>query len=197
MRAMPVFSVLLVSAGLLAAAPASAEVTCNDITFTGPVAAEFPTARDFCLGVAERDGEPYAHFVGEVDRVRGGTVYMKFKKASGGYGKTVSFTPPSDFRAKIDGRSYSVRSLERGQELDVWLPNNRWEIAQQDTPEEFVAASSVAMYAIEEPEAGESEYQAAAMLPRTASPWPAVGLAGASLLGLAGLVALWRRRLSA
>lgn len=139
MKKIPALSASLMTAGLLAAVPLTAQaVECSELNFTGEVAERFPNASEYCLDVAERDGEPYAHFVGEIERVRGSTVYMKFKRPDGDYGPSVAITPPSDFRAKIDGRSYSVRSLTRGQELDVWVPEEDWEIAQEETAEDLV-----------------------------------------------------------
>lgn len=192
MKKIPALSASLMTAGLLAAVPLTAQaVECSELNFTGEVAERFPNASEYCLDVAERDGEPYAHFVGEIERVRGSTVYMKFKRPDGDYGPSVAITPPSDFRAKIDGRSYSVRSLTRGQELDVWVPEEDWEIAQEETAEDLVAATELTMIEIEEPD----EYEAAATLPQTASPWPLFGLLGGGLLALGSVIGLWRRRL--
>ena len=193
MKTLTSLTASLVTAGFVAAVPLGAQaIECSELTFTGEVGERFPNAGDYCLEVAERDGKPYAHFVGEVRRVQGGNVYLRFKKPDGDYGPAVSFRPPSDFRARIDGRSYSVRSLTSGQELDVWVPEDDWEIAQHDSAEELVEVVELTTYEIVEVD--EEEYTAAATLPSTASPWPLIGLLGGVLLAVASLIGLWRRR---
>ena len=60
---------------------ALAQLSCSDLTFTGPVAREFPDARDACIGVETREGRPYAHFKARITDVRGNTVEAEFKIA--------------------------------------------------------------------------------------------------------------------
>jgi hypothetical protein len=168
-----------------------AQVSCRDITFTGPVARAFPDARDACLGVENREGRPFAHFQARITNVRGNTVGAEFKLPDGTYGRQISFTPDSDSRVRIEGRSYRWSELSRGQELDVWLPPDRWEVVVPSDPtQSFAAAPTVTAFAISEP----SPALAANTLPRTASVLPLVGALGGLLTVLGFAVAGIRRR---
>jgi hypothetical protein len=164
--------------------------SCRDLTFTGPVAREFPQARDACLGVETRDSRPYAHFQARIRSVRGNTVEAEFKMPDGTYSRPISFTPDPDARVRIAGRSYRYRDLSRGQELDVWLPPDRWEIVVPEDPAQFAAAPTVAIFVIAEP----APTVAANALPRTASPLPLVAALGGVLTVLGFAVAAIRRR---
>jgi hypothetical protein len=169
-----------------------AQLSCDDLTFTGPVARQFPDARDACLGVETREGRPYAHFNARIRNVRSNMVEAEFKLPDGTYGRPITFTPDPDARVRIAGRDYRYRDLSRGQELDVWLPPDRWEIVVPADPEQsFAAAPTVAVFAISEP----SPALAANTLPRTASVLPLAGALGGLLTVLGFVVARLRRRL--
>lgn len=171
--------------------PAQAqEITCRDLTFTGPVASQFPQAQDACLGVETREGRPYAHFEARIRNVRGNTVEAEFKMPDGTYSRPISVTPDPEARVRIAGRSYRYRDLSRGQELDVYLPPDRWEIVVPADTEEFAAAPTVVILAIAEP----APALAANTLPRTASPLPLIGALGALLTALGFAVVALRRR---
>lgn len=81
---------------------------------------------------------------------------------------------------------YSFNQLQTGQEFNVWLPSDRWEVAVED---DLAAATTVTWILLEEPD----DYMAAA-LPSTASPVPSIGLAGLILLVLGVAVWVLRRR---
>jgi hypothetical protein len=169
-----------------------AQLGCDDLTFTGPVARQFPDARDACLGVETREGRPYAHFNARIRNVRSNVVEAEFKLPDGTYGRPITFMPDPDARVRIAGRDYRYRDLSRGQELDVWLPPDRWEIVVPADPEQsFAAAPTVAVFAISEP----TPALAANTLPRTASVLPLAGAFGALLTVLGFAVARIRRRL--
>ncbi len=181
------------AAGVAMVAPVQAQaLTCEDLEFTGAVTANYPAAGEFCQSVVERDGRPFAQFIGQVTRVRGGTVHLRFKRPDGTFGDPVSFTPPANFRVQIDGRRYSVRNLSPRQELSIYIPEDEWVLAHHESPEEFATAATVTTVAIQE--SSEDEYMAAATLPGTASIWPAVGLAGTGLVAFGGLLGWIRRR---
>jgi hypothetical protein len=167
------------------------QTNCRDITFTGPVARQFPQAQAACLGVETREGRQYAHFNARIRNVRGNTVEAEFKMPDGTYSRPISVTPDAEARVRIAGRSYRYRDLARGQELDVYLPPDRWEIVVPgDTEEQFAAAPTVVTLAIAEP----APQVAANTLPRTASPLPLVGALGGVLTALGLAVLAFRRR---
>lgn len=164
---------------------------CRDLNFTGPIAREFPNARDACLGVVTRNGQQFAHFQARVTNVRGNTVEAEFKMPDGRYGRPISVTPDPEARVRIEGRNYRYRDLSRGQELDVYLPPDRWEIVVPTDPEaEFVAAATVTTLAIAQP----APAVAANTLPRTGSWVPLTGALGGALTMLGLAVAVVRRR---
>lgn len=168
-----------------------AQPKCSDLNFTGPIVREFPQARDACLDVVERDGQPFAHVQARIRSVRGGTVEAELKLPDGTYSDPISVTPDPSARVRIGGRNYRWRDLSRGQELDVWVPPDRWELVVPEDPEQqFAAAPAVAVFVISEP----TTTVAANTLPRTASPVPLVGALGALLTALGFGVAGIRRR---
>jgi hypothetical protein len=175
-----------------------AQERCGDIAFSADINNRFPNARNACVGIVERGGKPYAHFQARIVAVRGNTVEAQFKAPDGTYSKTIAFTPPSDARVKIQGRSYRYGELTRGQELDVYLPPDRWEIEvarDADPNVDFLTAQQVEPVPLTEPTT-----QLAAALPATAGALPFLALLGTLLLlwggGLAALDA-WLVRLRA
>jgi hypothetical protein len=167
---------------------ASAQVGCGDLVFTGDIARQYPNAKNACLDVVTKDGQQFAHFKARITRVRGNTVEAEFKQPDGTYTRPISFTPAPNARIRIAGQSYRYSDLTRGQELDVYLPPNRWAVAVPETEEPFLTARVVTIVALEEPS------PAFAALPRTASPLTAIGLLGGMLALLAGLARVVRSR---
>ena len=88
-------------------------------------------------------------------------------------------TLKDSWRANINGRLYRANDLQRGQQLNVYLPEDRFALAIADDDAEVVE-----MMPIEE----------AVAMPTTASPLFLVGLAGGGLLALGGLLVSLRRR---
>ena len=167
-----------------------AQGNCGNIVFGEAITSQFPNAKNACLGVVTRDGRQFAHFQGRIRSVRGSQVEAEFKQADGTWGRPVAFSPEADARARVAGRSYRYRDLTRGQELDIYLPPDRWEIAVQADESEFETARVITFVALVEPT------QQVAALPSTGSPLPLLALIGVLLAALgAGVVAPLRRRL--
>jgi hypothetical protein len=165
--------------------------TCSDLVFTGPVAREFPNARNACIGVETREGKQFAHFQARIRSVRGNTVEAEFKMPDGTYSRPITVTPDSSSRVRIAGQNYRWSELSRGQELDVYLPPDRWElVVPTDPSSQFAAAPAVTTLAIAQP----APVVAANTLPRTASALPLVGALGGLLTVLGFAVAAVRRR---
>ena len=168
---------------------------CSEIEFTDEVLMKYPRAQEFCHEVAARDGKLYAHFVLEYERTSGGAVYATPKRPDGSSAEdAVAFTPPEGGRVKIDGRQYRYNQLSRGQELDVWIPQDRWGFAALETEEDLMAEPTVMIIAIEEVE--EEDDMMAQNLPSTATNMPLVGILGAVFIAIGtGIGWLRRRRL--
>ena len=185
-------SALLVS--LLAAAPAQAQLTCDDIDFTGPQSANFSQAdmRAACLGVVERDGRNFAKFTAELQRIAGTTVYAKFKRADGSLSDTYKFDVPPDARVTVEGRKYRYRDLGQGAEVSLYVPDDRWEIHVPES-DDFATATTVAVATPALHDEDDADDMVAA-LPKTASPLPLIGLMGGLLTSLGVLLYGVRRR---
>ena len=180
---------LILFGGLATTQSALAQGGCGDITFTGPVASQFPEARNSCLEMVTRNGQQFAHFKGEIVGVSGGEVRARFKQPNGQYSQTYAFRPDPATRINISGTRYRFSELQRGQELDVYLPPDRWEFNVPET-ENFAAAAPAEVYRIT------TITRASPTLPRTASSVPLVGLLSVALLALGTALTLVRRRLS-
>lgn len=183
---------LLVAMGMALAVSAGSTMaqdsgmTCADVNWSAEVLANNPDIAQSCRGVYEKDGKPFAKVTVEVVRVRGNRMTFRPLHNDGGKGDARSITLPSDFRATIGGRQYRASDLMRGQELNVYIPEDRFALAMHD--EEMDAPVEAALIAIEEEEE--------VAMPTTASPLFLIGLAGGAFLALGGLLSGVRRRLS-
>ncbi|MAT93237.1 MAG: hypothetical protein CME59_11620 [Halioglobus sp.] len=155
-------------------------VTCADLDWSAQVLAANPDIAQACRAVYEKDGKLYAQARVEVVRVRGNTMTFRTLLTDGSKGDSRSVTLDSDWRATIGGRRYRASDLMRGQELNVYLPEDRFALHIQDEerPDEIV------VLVIEQ----------ATVMPSTASPLFLTGLAGGALLALGGVVGALRRR---
>jgi hypothetical protein len=91
-------------------------------------------------------------------------------------------TLDSSWRANIAGREYRASDLMRGQNLNVYLPEDRFALAVEDDD----GIDDADIMVIED----------ATEMPTTASPLFLVGLAGGAFLALGGLLSGVRRRLA-
>lgn len=183
------FKQLTVATGVIVALSVSGQAaaqapTCDDIEWASSVTAEYPDIEETCYGVYEKDGKLYAQARVEVQRVRGNRITFRPLHTDGSKGDSHSITVPSSWRANIAGRNYRASQLERGQELNVYLPGDRWALAVQD--EEPAADEEIEVIEIVEVEEVE--------MPTTASPLFLFGLGGGALLSLGGLLTALRRR---
>jgi hypothetical protein len=153
--------------GLAATQSAVAQGGCGAVTFASSVTSQFPEASNACLDIATREGKQYAHFKGEIVSVSGSQVRARFKLPNGQYSQTYAFTPKSSSRIKIAGQTYRFSELQKGQELDLYVPPDRWEFEVPET-ESFAAAPTVETYRVTTVTVG--------ALPHTASEVPLVGL---------------------
>jgi hypothetical protein len=157
--------------------------TCDDLVWSAQVLEANPDIALSCQGVYERDGELFAKVTIELTRVRGNRLTFRPLHTDGTKGDIRSITVPNTFRANIAGRSFRASELLPGQELSVYMPQDRFALAVED--DDFDASED--MLEIQEVTA------AAVAMPTTASPLYSA-LAGAlALLGL-GAALTYRRR---
>ena len=186
-KTMGLLATLSLIGGLAATQSVLAQGGCGAVTFAGSVTSQFPEASNACLDIATREGKQYAHFKGEIVSVSGSQVRARFKLPSGQYSQTYAFTPKSGSRVRIAGQTYRFSDLQKGQELDLYVPPDRWEFEVPET-ESFAAAPTVETYRVTTVTVGS--------LPHTASEVPLVGLLSVVLLALGTGLTLIRRRLS-
>ncbi len=169
-------------------ATAQTDLTCDDITFTYEMTSRFANIGDACLDVVEVDGERFAKMSVELVTTGNNRASFKFKMPDGSYGPTQSVKLDPSWRSKIDGRNYRIRELGRGQELNIYLPSDRWEA--------HVATNMTGYFAVYYPVALEDEDTggSVAALPSTASYMPMFGLLGGAALFSAFFVRVLRRR---
>jgi hypothetical protein len=162
--------------------------SCDGIRWSEAALKEYPNIASACQAVEERNGKTYVKFQGKVDRNinRGKQVAVNFKD-----GSTLTLSPPENMQVYVDGRKTSVANLQRGDELNFYVPEDRFaaQFAQDETPQpQFVAVPIMyrETYSETTPE------RSAANLPATASDLPFSALGGFMLLGLGGALSLRR-----
>lgn len=172
---------LALSAGSVSAQDAAP--TCADLNWSADVLAANPDIGMSCSAVYEKDGKLYAKVPIEVLRVRGNRMTFRPMHTDGTMGDSRSVQLDSAWRAEIGGRQYRASDLMRGQQLNVYIPEDRFALAIEDAdgPDE----ADIVMIEEEVVE-----------MPTTASPLFLVGLAGGAFLALGGLLSGVRRRLS-
>ncbi len=157
--------------------------TCDDINWSAEMLASNPDIGQTCRGVYERNGELYAKATIEVVRVRGNNLTFRPVHVDGSRGDSRNITVPADWRAEIGGRKYRASDLMRGQELNVYIPSDRWALVLED--DDGMDDMDAVMMVEDTVE-----------MPTTASPLFLAGLAGGGFLALGGLLSSIRRRVS-
>lgn len=174
---------LSLSAGSLMAQDraTSSTVTCADLNWAAEVLAANPDIAESCQAVYEKDGKLYAKSTVEVVRVRGNRMTFRPLHTDGTMGDSRSIQLPSSWRAEIGGRNYRASDLMRGQQLNVYLPEDRFALAVSDSD----GLDEADLVIIEEE---------VIEMPTTASPLFLIGALGAGLLAFGGLLTGLRRR---
>jgi hypothetical protein len=157
--------------------------TCADLNWSAEVLAANPDIGMTCQAVMEKDGALYAKASIEIVRVRGNRMTFRTLHTDGGKGDSRSITVEPSWRAEIGGRSYRASDLMRGQQLNIYLPEDRFAMVVEDADGPDVADLVVIEAAVVE-------------MPTTASPLFLIGLAGGAFLALGGMLSGLRRRLS-
>lgn len=156
-------------------------VSCADLNWSAEVLARNPDIAAMCQTVYEKNGKLYAKTSVEVVRVRGNTMTFRPLHVDGTKGDSRSVTLDPSWRAEIGGRNYRASDLSRGQQLNVYLPEDRFALAVEDA---------------DGPDEGDfMVIDDATAMPETASPLFLFGLAGGAFLALGGVFSAVRRRL--
>jgi hypothetical protein len=155
---------------------------CDDLVWSAQVLAANPDIGKSCQGVYERNNELFAKVKIEVIRVRGNRITFRPEHTDGTTGAPRTITVGQSWRADIAGRKYRASELLPGQELSVYIPEDRFALALDDGAFD----GDEELYDIEE--------ATVVTMPKTASPLYLIAGAGLGFVGL-GMVMSVRRRL--
>jgi len=110
-------------------------VTCADLRWSADVRAANPDIERACRGVYEKDNVLYAQLLIRVEQVRGSTLTFRTLYTDGGSGGKSTLKLDPAWRVSIDGREYRVMDLQPGQQLKVYMPEDRFALAVPDAGE--------------------------------------------------------------
>lgn len=187
---------LLACASLLLLASVGAQsqnADCDNVKFSDEILSRFPKAPDACLDVISRDGEEYAVFKVQLDRVTGNTLQVRFNQPDGSQGPTTRVETSPDFRVLVDGSPTRVRDLAPRQELTAYVQVSRPMVALAPASETETLRVVPLFVAVRE-----DRTQLAAAddptMPDTAGPAPLAGALGLLFVALAAGMRTLRRR---
>jgi len=101
-------------------------VECDDLKWSAEVLAANPDIALACQGVFEKDGILYAKASIEVVRVTGNRLRFRTLRTDGSKGVPRSVTLDSSWRVNLSGKEYRLMDLVEGQQLDIFLPEDRF-----------------------------------------------------------------------
>lgn len=101
-------------------------VTCEELRWSAEVLEANPDIALACRGVYELDGVLYALASIEVSGIKGNTMRFRTLRTDGSKGPTRSVKLPPSWRVNLDGREYRLGELVSGQQLDIYLPEDRF-----------------------------------------------------------------------
>ena len=108
-------------------------VECADLQWSEQVLNANPDIAHACRGVFEKDGVLYAKATIEVTRVQGNTLRFRTLRTDGKLGKPRSVTLNKQWRVNIDGREYRLSDLNKGQRMNIYLPQDRFALTVMDS----------------------------------------------------------------
>jgi hypothetical protein len=106
--------------------------TCSELVWSAQMLAANPDIENACLGVYRKGSNFYAKVTIEVTAIRGNRLTFKTIHKNGSPGGTRSIVVDKNWRATIDGRPYRANQLETGQQLSVYIPEDRFALAMDN-----------------------------------------------------------------
>ena len=187
---------LLAALPLALAATDASAAACDDIEFSAEVLSNYPKAREACQGIITVGGIDYMQLRGEVRRTSHAGSEEPLRVYVQGLNETIEASPPAEMNYQITGVERGGRKprvnrneLRRGDRITILIAIAELEeddvideVAFGEEPAEIVVVQAVEVAAVEP-----------AALPKTASPWPAVGLVGALCVAAGALLGVGRR----
>jgi hypothetical protein len=184
--------------------PSVQAASCAAVQWNKDMLANYPRIAEGCQEVVISDGRKWARFSADLVRNnRDGTVTLNFKNRRGGSMEDLTLLPAPEQRVSMDGRSYRLSELPRGQQLNLYVPEGMYGVALAAgaPPEQLVQIAppatraplaQVAQTQGERAQLAQSD-RTPRRLPDTAGPLPLVALGGLLCL-FGGLVLSIKRR---
>jgi len=117
----------------LAAAPAPAQTsrapTCDDLAWSAAALAANPDVGLLCQGVYVKGNTHYAKATIRITRVDGQRVTFVPYRRDGSLGKARNVALTHDWKVVINGEELTAKNLVKGQELTVFIPQDRFAIS--------------------------------------------------------------------
>jgi hypothetical protein len=107
-------------------------VTCAELNWSPQVLAANPDIALACRGVFEKDDILYAQALIEVVRVKGNIMTFRTQRTDGSLGKLRTVNLKQGWRVQLDGREYRASDLLPGQQLRVYMPQDKFGLALED-----------------------------------------------------------------
>jgi hypothetical protein len=176
--------------------------SCEEVDWHRDLLGSYPWVADACHEVVVIDGQKWARFQADFQRMnRDGSITSDFKNRQGRTRGSIALMPGAGQRVSLDGRPYRFSELRQGQTLNFYVPEGMYafSVAPGAPPAELVRVVQAPVEAAPAPapmqlaSAEPRTYTTASRLPSTAGPLPLLGLGGMLSL-LAGLGLGLRRR---
>jgi hypothetical protein len=180
--------------------PEMDRASCEEVQWNRDLLRHYPWVVEACHEAIIVDGEKWARFEAEFDRLnRDGSITSTFRNDRGRSLGRVRLMPGRDQRVLLDGRPYRFSQLQRGQVLNFYAPEDIYAFTTQPgaPASELVQVVEPTDAEIATPQLAQAQPvadQPPATLPATAGPLPVVALA--ALLSLLGGFSLTMRRRS-
>lgn len=143
-----IFLALLAGSLSVNAQSRSPAPNCDDLVWSAQVLAANPDIRKSCRGVYVRNNVFFAKVKIEVKQAHSNRISFRPLHTDGSMGPTRSIPVGSKWRASIDGQQLKASELEAGQQLSIYIPEDRFALAVDDVQVE----SNPEMQAIENAE---------------------------------------------
>lgn len=160
--------------------------TCDDVVWNESVLAQYPAAAEACREVRTHEGRDYIKINAIFHKIHNnGAVTISIVETDGDAVRR-SFMPKSETRVWIDGEQKRWQDLYDRQEINLYIPSDRFEFVAMD---EMQAPGPAQVAMVVE----ESTEEPVAAPPHTASNRPLMVALGALMLALGGGIGFMRR----
>lgn len=180
--------------------PSEDRTSCQDVNWNQALLTRYPWALDSCQEVILVNGQKWARFEAEFERMnRDGTFDVDFVNRQGRSLGVVSLQPGTNQTVLLDNREYAFSELRQNQKLNFYVPEGTFGFAFEpgaapdkrvEVVEPRAPAAEPVRLARAEPRPARKE---TTTLPATAGPLPLFALSGL-LAMLSGLGMTIRRR---